>query len=51
MDGDKGRKRSETWDDYVADDRWADEGGNITAGDPAPPAQEVTHSAETSRAA
>lgn len=30
-------KRSETVEDYVADDAWANDGGNLAAGDPAPP--------------
>lgn len=28
---------SDTYEEYLADVAWADEGGNIKAGDPAPP--------------
>lgn len=33
-------RRSETMDDYEADSAWANDGGNLHAGDPALPAFE-----------
>jgi hypothetical protein len=30
-------RHSDTYEEYLADDAWAGEGGNIKAGDPAPP--------------
>jgi hypothetical protein len=30
-------RSSDTFEEYLADDAWAGEGGNIAAGDPAPP--------------
>lgn len=30
-------RSSDTFEEYLADDAWAGEGGSIAAGDPAPP--------------